>query len=412
LLQVEILPFPRWNNGWFMIKERRDVLAAATPRSLEDELDGMRKDMARLNEQTQILATKMYPELTGGARFTHSVIYNNGFRHIHPADLIKLQNGELLIMAREATEHFAPDGDVVMLRSKDDGKTWGERQVIAGIKDLDEREGCGLQLRDGTIVVGIFYNGLYNADGSYGLKKREPGKRYLGTYTIASKDNGHTWSEPRYLDIKGMPFNGTEGPTDAPIEMPDGSLLMGVIGYSLNGDPKNNGSVMMRSTDQGVTWRYLSTIASDDGGKIGGLVEPGIVRTKTGRIIAGLRVADVDADIRITYSDDDGKTWSPLRKSGMIGHPTDLIQLTDGRIMASYGVRPRLHLDPGGIRVCFSRDNGETWDISTELQLRSDFMDFDIGYPESLQFPDGHILTVYYYSLFGKYFLGGTTWKP
>jgi len=42
-----------------------------------------------------------------------------------------------------------------MLRSKDGGKTWGEKQVIANIKDLDEREGCGIQLKDGTIVVAI-----------------------------------------------------------------------------------------------------------------------------------------------------------------------------------------------------------------------------------------------------------------
>jgi hypothetical protein len=49
----------------------------------------------------------------------------------------------------------------------------------------------------------------------------------------------------------------------------------------------------------------------------------------------------------------------------MIGHPTDLIQLSDGRIMATYGLRP-VHARPGGIRACFSNDNGETFDIRTE----------------------------------------------
>ncbi len=99
------------------------------------------------------------------------VIYQNGFKHVHPADLIQLRNGELLLMAREGTEHISNDGDVIMLRSKDQGKTWGDKRAIAAIKDLDEREGCGLQLKDGTIVVGIFYNNLYDADGRYNTKE-------------------------------------------------------------------------------------------------------------------------------------------------------------------------------------------------------------------------------------------------
>ena len=60
----------------------------------------------------------------------HSVIYTNGSRHLHPADLIRLRSGELLVTAREATEHIARDGDVIMLRSRDEGKTWGEKQAM------------------------------------------------------------------------------------------------------------------------------------------------------------------------------------------------------------------------------------------------------------------------------------------
>jgi hypothetical protein len=29
-----------------------------------------------------------------------------------------------------------------------------------------------------------------------------------------------------------------------------------------------------------------------------------------------------------------------------------------------------------------------------------------------MQLNDGRILTVYYFNLFGRYFLGQTTWKP
>lgn len=416
-LKVELLPFPAWTHGWFMVKARRDVLKQSME-ILAGEIEALRRDMAVVVEQTHILATQAYANLHGAPKFRHQVVYANGYRHLHPADLIRLKNGELLMMTREATEHISNDGDVVLLRSKDGGKSWGDKQVIAAIRNVDEREGCGLQLRDGTILVGVYFNDLYLPDGSYSSgaerekKVASRSERYLGAYTIVSNDDGRTWSEPRYIDTKNMPFTNLEGPTDAPIEMPDGSILMALIGYSPKGDVGNRASVMVRSTDQGKTWSFLSTIANDPGGKLGGFMEPGIVRTKTGRIVAGLRNHGRDHPIYTTYSDDDGKTWAPVQRTQMIGHPVDLIQLTDGRVMATYGIRPGLHTTPGGIRACFSKDNGATWDISTEVQLRSDFLDWDVGYPESIELSDGQVLTVYYYNLFQKYFIGATTWKP
>lgn len=418
VIQVEILPFERWHNGWFMVKDRKDVLSAGTIATLKAQMDGMQQDINNLNEQTHILATRLYSKMLGNDKFEENIIYTDGYRHLHPADLIKLQNGDILIMAREATEHFANDGDVIMLRSKDNGKTWGEKQTIIGTKDLDEREGCGIQLKDGTILVGVFYNDHYIPDGTYNwngkVKLPELNRPRLGTEFITSTDNGKTWSKPNFLNIKGMPFSGVEGPTDAPIEMPDGSVIMGVIGYGIDGDPKNIGAVMIRSTDKGKTWKYVATMAGDPGGKLGGFVEPGIVRTKSGRIIAGLRNHADENAVWMTYSDNDGKTWVPAFKTDMIGHPVDLIQLSDGRVMATYGVREGVgrHVEPGGIRACFSSDNGKTWDIKTEVMLRSDFINWDEGYPESMEMADGRVMTVYYFNLFGKYFLGDTFWKP
>src|SRR5215813_11168435 len=100
LLKVEILPFPAWNNGWFMVKERRDALANSLE-TLQGEVESLRQDVVALNKQTQKLATQLYRKESGQDRFEHFVIYQNGFRHVHPADLIALKNGELLLMTRE-----------------------------------------------------------------------------------------------------------------------------------------------------------------------------------------------------------------------------------------------------------------------------------------------------------------------
>lgn len=419
-LQVEIVPFERWSHGWFMIKEHRDVLAAPTTKTLQAQVDALRRDITALNEQTSILATKLYADMLGGDKFEHRIAYTDGYRHLHPADIIRLKNGDILMFTREGTEHFANDGDVLMLRSKDDGKTWGDKQYIAAIPDVDEREGCGIQLKDGTIIVGVFYNDLYKADGIYNWNGQEKlpelSRPRLGAHWVRSNDNGKTWSQPKFMDLKGMPFTGIEGPTDAPIEMPDGSIVMGVIAYGLKLKDRDvdMGAVLLRSTDKGETWTYVSTIAADKNKEKGGFVEPGIVRTKTGRIIAAMRNHAFENAIYMSYSDDNGKTWAPVFKTEMIGHPVDLIELADGRIMATYGIRTGVgrHSEPGGIRACFSSDNGKTWDVSTEVQLRSDFINWDTGYPESIQLKDGRVMTVYYFNLFGKYYLGTTFWKP
>lgn len=416
VIEVEILPFDRWHNGWFMVKDRKDVLKTSME-VMEGEIESLRRDMVRTNEQLQILGTRSYAKMLGRDQFKDQIIYTNGYRHEHPADMIRLKNGDILLFDREATEHYANDGDIVMVRSHDNGKTWGEREVVSAIKNVDEREGCGIQLKDGTIVLGVFYNNHYLDDGTYDWNgkinwKAHPEKLNIGSYIITSKDNGHTWSKRYFIDTKGMPFSYIEGPTDAPVLMPDGSILMGVIGYQLNGDPQNRGAVLLRSTDEGKSWKYYATMASDPGGKLGSFVEPGLVRTRSGRIIAGFRNHGPENAIYMSYSDDNGKTWVKPWKTDMIGHPVDLIQLKDGRIMATYGIRVGSHGFPGGVRACFSSDNGKTWDIRTEVQIRNDFLNWDVGYPESMQLPDGKVLTAYYFNLFGRYFIGGTTWDP
>ena len=55
------------------------------------------------------------------------------------------------------------------------------------------------------------------------------------------------------------------------------------------------------------------------------------MRTKTERLVVGLRNHDPDQAIWMTISNDNGKKWEPVWKTDMIGHPVDLVQLlTEG----------------------------------------------------------------------------------
>ena len=114
---------------------------ATADETLEGEVESLRQDVAVLNEQTHTLATRLYGDLSGGNRFEHTVIYQNGYKHVHPADLIQLRNGELLLMAREGTEHISNDGDVIMLRTTDEEKLleMAEHATVPVINGLTDR---------------------------------------------------------------------------------------------------------------------------------------------------------------------------------------------------------------------------------------------------------------------------------
>ena len=99
----------------------------------------------------------------------------------------------------------------------------------------------------------------------------------------------------------------------------------------------------------------------------------------------------------------------------MIGHPVDLIQLSDRT--PDGDERMDCVRDAIPIQAAFVSASAATTakhgTSSRELQLRKDFLNWDIGYPESIQLADGSVLNaIIFYNLFNKYFIGGTFWKP
>ena len=407
-LKAEMQPFPRWPNGWFMVKERTDT-EPESPASLREQVTQLRRDVNRLSELVQVLASR-----GADTHLQHFTIHSSPNRHLHPADLIPFGQGELLLTAREATEHVAADGDIVVFRAKE-GETKWTPHARFGIPGVDEREACGLQLPDGSLLLAVFYNKMYRTDGEYEQKWAKTlafgkGKQHMGFYTVRSTDGGRTWSEPVFPSLAGMPFTDTEGPADAPVLLPDGTLLLPLIGYNVRGDIENHAAVLLSSKDQGRTWQYLSTIADDPGGKLGRFHEPGLVRLQSGNLVAAMR--NSSGYVWIARSSDNGRTWTKAEPSPMTGHPADLIELSDGRLLCTYGLREPYHSTPGGVRATFSHDGGVTWKVEEEVILRDDFLNWDVGYPESRQLADGRILTVYYFNEQGRYALGGTLWRP
>ena len=127
---------------------------------------------------------------------------------------------------------------------------------------------------------------------------------------------------------------------------------------------------------------------------------------------------DMDGFARITRSTDRGKTWGKVNKTPVWGYPQHLLPLRDGRLLMTYGYRRY----PYGIRACISHDGGVTWDMDNEIILRMDggagagkpsrVGNWDLGYPVSIELPDGRILTVYYFNQGqSNCHIAGTFWK-
>ena len=123
--------------------------------------------------------------------------------------------------------------------------------------------------------------------------------------------------------------------------------------------------------------------------------EPHTAILPDGTFVTAIRVpSPVDGYMRISFSHDQGRSWSEPVKTPVRGYPQHLLVLKDGRLLATYGYR----YQPMGVRACVSRDGGKTWDIDREIVLRNDGVNGDLGYPVSIELDNGEVLAVYYMS--------------
>jgi hypothetical protein len=216
----------------------------------------------------------------------------------------------------------------------------------------------------------------------------ETQEKDYGSWVCVSEDNGMTWRRPARCKVAS--FHG-------PMLLNDGSLLY----LGKDNDGKETGGVNMayKSTDDGETWEFISNIPilEEEGLSYGNFVDPHGVQLPNGRIICQIRYQNAlnpakygRFSIFQTESDDNGKTWTKPRPLSVCGAPPHLIRHSSGALISVYGRRDK----PYGESAMVSLDSGETW--ITEIILRDDTKHADLGFPSSVELPDGSIYTVYY----------------
>lgn len=296
-------------------------------------------------------------------------------------------NGDILmVFSGDRDWHVCPWGKIFLVRKAAGEDHFGEPEVIVNTL-LDDRDPSLVVLNDGTIML-TFFTSIAFTDSKIERYKpyekhsaklsEEIRKQYLGTWAVKSTDNGRTWSEPI-----SSPTHTPGGPT----VLSDGRLLL--VRPSV-----------YESRDDGESWQQICRIDRNPetwNSRYAFLSEQHAVEVSPGHILGLSRYRQQGgSDIRLRQIDsfDGGKTWTEPKPTGMLGYPAHLLKLKNGWFLATYGRR----IAPMGQRACISTDGGKTWDTNNEIILSNavDQGAGHLGYPSSIEMPDGTIWTCYY----------------
>ncbi|MBX9787945.1 MAG: glycoside hydrolase [Pirellulales bacterium] len=219
-----------------------------------------------------------------------------------------------------------------------------------------------------------------------------------------SYDRGHQWLGPFKLPQFDTP--GIAARTDYVVNGKHDCLLFLTAAKR---DGKEGRPLVVRTTDGGRTWKFVAWIGPEPAGFA---IMPSTVRLGPRELLTTLHVHEGRRRWIDTWqSADDGATWSfigrPVEDTGE-GNPPSLIRLADGRLCLTYGCRAA----PYGMRAKLSSDGGRTW--GSEITLRAGAGGRDIGYPRSVERPDGKVVVIYYWhdTPKGDRYIAATIWEP
>ena len=289
---------------------------------------------------------------------------------------------------RHAIDRDLPE-EHLLARSRDGGETWsienpGKRGMLVGTKGM----------RHGTVPPDVREPDPIDCPGAidfthpdFALTARMANKDTGESRFYVSTDRARSWSGPFRLPLFGQP--GIAARTDYIVNGKDDCLLFLTASKP---DRREGRPICVRTTDGGKTWKLVALIGSEPTGYA---IMPSTVRLSATDLLTTIRRRDGDdAWIDAHVSRDDGATWKFLTRPAADlgeGNPPALVRLRDGRLCLTYGVRKA----PFAIHARLSRDDGATW--GEPIVLRDDGAGRDLGYPRTVQRPDGLIVTVYYF---------------
>jgi len=301
--------------------------------------------------------------------------------------IVRRKSGQFLVVysgSREA--HVCPFGRVELIRSSDEGQTWSHPQVVLDTP-IDDRDAGITETAKGNLLVTTFTSLVYQKQKNYSTERWQAAERaitqqqresLLGSWMLRSTNAGLTWSQPYRV-----PVTSPHGV----IQLRDGRLL-----YPGKKYPDADGAIgIAASNDDGLTWRWLATIPTRPGDNAIDYHELHGVEAANGHLIVQIRNHNKANSMETlqTISTNGGKSWSTPQPIGVWGYPTHLLRLTNNTLVMSYGHRR----PPRGNQIRTSKDNGQSW---SEPILLSEDGSGDLGYPSTVELPNGELFSLWY----------------
>ncbi len=303
-------------------------------------------------------------------------------------------NGEVVAALRGGAGHLGRAARMEVTRSSDAGLTWSPPNPVAD-SDVDDRDAAFGISSQGTFVLLYQREHRYDADGNYqgGLPTFNP--KPIALMATRSLDNGLTWEEPNPQSFDSLARVSFFGKV---VSLNDGTLLAPLYNSRSSADEQSEQMVdtayLIRSQDDGRTWGDISQIAPHRN-------ETALIVLSEGDLLAVQR-DDTAQALHSTRSHDGGWTWSPPTQITQARqHPADMVRLSNGDILLTYGNRN----PPYRIEGRISRDRGRTW-LDCLLTFSAHLYGYtveesrrtDLGYPSSVLCPGSRGVTMYYYN--------------
>lgn len=331
-------------------------------------------------------------------------------------NLCELPDGRLLCCFVLAEAFEAADMRSYLAESTDGGKTWSEPWRMFKEGAVPESETCKCTALGGNRVMAIGYAAERRDRDGQLANAQTGGLLPHRVFCAFSEDSGRTWSEKKTIPEAWHAQTEASAPA---VRLKDGALAAPITGFPnwVGKMTSRRCGRMLVSRDEGRTWNDETVCMAFDGDTVSCyeqrfcVLESGtVVNIGWNEDVSGKRLPN-----HITYSTDNGKTFSTPISTGIMGQAASVCALGGERFVAV--VAQRRDTDEPGIYAYVCDFSEKRWNVIRKGILWSagkgplkrnektaeifGFLKF--GQPSVTRCRDGRMLLCFWYQKEGQY---------